>query len=83
MTAAITRSLSILASSRGGPQALELFPEVRDRSGLFGQLFLIGIDDFLAIAVEDSEMEHMIHVGHDDQILTLGRDVVDATYGGH
>ena len=57
----------------GRPQALEFLPEIFDLPGLARQPLFISIHDHLAISVEEAEMEHVIHGGHEDQILpTVG-----------
>ena len=67
----------------GRPQALELLPEIFDPPGLFRQPFLISVHDHLAITVEDAEVEHMIHDGHDDQTLARCRDATHVVHRGH
>src|SRR5262249_9023899 len=49
----------------------------------FHQLRLILVHDNLAIVVEDTNVEHVIHGSHDDQIPALDGDVTDAVQRGH
>ncbi|MBV8318349.1 MAG: hypothetical protein JOZ53_25690 [Planctomycetaceae bacterium] len=51
-----------------------MLPEIFDLRGLFRQPPLISVHDDLAITVENAEVEHVVHGGHDDQILALCRD---------
>ena len=53
----------------GRPQSGELLPEVFDLPAGFLQLLLISVHHHLAVTVEDAEVEHLIHDGHDDQPL--------------
>jgi hypothetical protein len=60
-----------------------LLPETFDLPGLFRQPLLISVHDHLAITIENAEMEHVIHCGHDDQILALCRDTTYFVQRGH
>ena len=64
------------------PQGPEQPPELADLFGLPLHLLLVRVDDHLPIA-EDAEMKHVIHRGHDDQVLALRRDVAVRFQRGH
>src|SRR5512135_927059 len=64
-------------------ESLKLLPELPDLPGLARQLLFIVIHDPLAIGVEEAEMEHVVHGGHEDEILAHNRDPTDVLERGH
>ncbi len=75
--------LLALGQLMGRPQTLELRSESFNLSGFSRQFLLIRVHDPLAIRSEQAELEHVVHISHDDQILALCRDRTDVVHRGH
>ena len=57
-------------------------PEHFDLLRLFRQRLLISVHDHLAKSVEDADLEHAIHGGHNNQILAICRFAADFVHRG-